>query len=381
MKKIVAFCLVLALAVACASTLQADKKKKKTYKKMPSGTFTMKSKGGIEFVLAVPKNYNPKNGAPFMLCIHGDVQFRDMNDFKTMWGNWFNDAAAAGFVACAPKASGQNWVGRTRDLMTLIEELEDKYKFNIRKYIAVGHSSGASPAYQIVLSDTMRFSAFGSMGGRLQIDQEKVKKAGNLGAYICHFSGDPIVGVTHGQNAAKALKEAGATVEYKELQGNTHAMNIYIPQASKTMNTWFATWIKKKARALKDPGDDKNLAWGSTLGYYDKLKDETRAGLIYLYSPKDKENKVAMWLRWDVFPDEELKELAKEFICVKLDYSNKNYKDFVKELKVKKCALLIVDSKKKVLKKYTKKTTLDKLLKNLKKYKEQMEKAREKKDK
>lgn len=381
MKKAVVFCLILALAFTCVSTLQADKEKKKIYKKMPSGTFTMKSKNGIEFVLTVPKNYNYKNGSPFMLCLHGDLQFRDMNDFKTMWGNWFTDAANAGFVCCAPWKKQGNWIACSKDLITMIEELEEKFNFKIREYAAIGHSSGASAAFQVVLSDSMRFSAFGSMGGRLQIDKEKVKKAGSMGAYICHFKGDNIVGVAHGQSAAKELKEAGVDVEYNELQGNTHAMNLYIPQISKTMNKWLAAWIKKKARALKDPGNDNNLAWGSTLGFFDKLKEETKAGLVYLYGPKDKENKVAMWLRWDVFPDEDFKELAKEFNCVKTDYTNKSYEEFVKALKVKKCTLLIVDDKKKVLKKYTKPTSIDKLLKDLKKYKEQMDKAREKKEK
>jgi poly(3-hydroxybutyrate) depolymerase len=379
MRKVVLACLIIALALACAGTLQADKKK--TYKKMPSGTFTMKSKGGIEFVLAVPKGYNPKTGAPFLLCLHGDGRFNGINDIKGVWSTMTATGAGKGFVVCAPLASGQNWVGRIRDLTALIEELEDKYKFRIREYMVVGHSSGASVAYQIALSDTMRFSAFGSMGGRLQIDQEKVKKAGSIGAYLFHYANDKIVDPSHSTKAAEALKAAGATVEHKEEPGGGHAIDYCVPAASKTMIPWFAVWIKKKARALKDPGDDKNLAWASTLGFYNKLKEETKAGLVYLYSPKDKENKVAVWLRWDVFPDEEFKELAKEFVCAKVDYSNESYKEFTSELKIKKCTFLVIDEKKKILKKYTKPISLGKLLKDLKKYKEQMDKARKKKEK
>lgn len=371
MKRILVFCLAVLVILAFASTLHADKKK---YKRMPSGTFTLKSKDGIDFVLGVPAGYNPSKGAPFMLCLHGDG-IRDANDNKNVWSGWVATALSAGFVVCAPKSPGQNWAGGTNGLMGLVTELEDKYKFNVREYAVLGHSSGASIAFQVMLTDPKRFSAFGSMGGRLQVNQEQVKKAGNVGAYIFHFSGDPIVAVNFGKTAADQLKAAGVTVEYKEQQMNSHAVEHYLGAGSKVMIPWMLQWVKKKARALTDPGDDTNLPWGSTLGFYDKLKQDKKAGLVYLYGPKDKDSKTAIWLRWEVFLDEEFQELAKEFVCMKVDYTNDSYKDAIKDLKVKSCALLVVGADKKVEKKWTKPATMDKLLKDLAKAKEKIEKA------
>ena len=180
MKRLAVIVLALGLVFCLAAALYADKK---TYKKMPSGTFTLKSKGGIDFYLGVPKSYNPSKGSPFMLCLHGDG-IRDANDNKTVWSAWVASAVSAGFVVCAPKSPGQNWAGGTRALTGLIEELEDVYKLNIREYVALGHSSGASVAFELALSDNKKFSAFGSMGGRLQVNEEKVKKAGNFGAHL-----------------------------------------------------------------------------------------------------------------------------------------------------------------------------------------------------
>ncbi len=373
MKKVIALCLAGAIVLAALSMLQADEKK---YKRMPSGTFTLKSKGGIDFTLAVPKGYHPGKGAPFLLCLHGDGKFNGINDIKGVWSTMTTAGAGAGFICCAPKSPGQNWVGQTRALTGLIEELEDKYRFRIREYIAVGHSSGASAAYQMALSDNMRFSAFGSMAGRLQIDQEKVKKAGNLGAYLFHFAGDTGVDPSHSRTAAKALKDAGATVEHKEQPGGGHAIDYCVPAASKLMIPWFATWVKKKARTLTDPGADRNLPWGTVLGFFLKLKDEGKVGLVYTYSPKDKENKTAMWLRWEVFPSEKFKEAAGKFLCIKLDYSNDSYKETAKALKAKSCMLLVVDKNKKVVKKITKPITMKKLLKDLEKARVKAEKAK-----
>jgi len=372
MKKVIALCLVGAVVLAAMGMLLADEKK---YKKMPSGTFTLKSKGGIDFVLAVPRGYHPDRGAPFMLCLHGDG-IRDANDNKTVWSGWVSAAVSAGFVVCAPKSPGQNWSGQARALTGLVGELEDKYHFRIREYVTVGHSSGASVAYQVALSDSMRFSAFGSMGGRLQINQEQVKKAGNLGACIFHFSSDNIVPVTHGKNAAEQLKAAGATVEYKEQAMASHAIEHYLAAGSKVIIPWLSQRVKKKARALSDPGDDRNLPWGTVLGFFLKLKDEGKAGLVFTYAPKDKENKTAMWLRWEVFPNEKFQETAKKFLCMKLDYSNDSYKDTAKALKAKSCMLLVVDKNKKVVKKITKPTSMAKLLKDLDKYREKAEKAK-----
>lgn len=372
MKKAVALCLIAAVVFACMDTLQADKKK---YKKMPPGTFTLKSDGGIDFVLGVPRGYNPdRAGLPFMLCLHGDG-IRDANDNKNVWSGWLSAATSAGFLVCAPKSPGQNWAGGARSLLGLVAELEEKYRLNIREYVVLGHSSGASVAYEVALKDSMRFSAFGSMGGRLQVNQEQVKKAGNLGAYIFHFSGDPIVASSFGKQAADQLKAAGATVEHKEQSMSSHAIEFYLSSASKVMIPWMQSWVKKKARVLTDPGDDRNLPWMTVLGFWEKLKSDKKAGLVYLYGEKDKDNKTAIWLRWEVFPDEQIKELAGEFICMKVDYSNDSYKDAIKELKVKKCALLVVDANKKVIKKWTKPASMSKLLKDLKKYKDKVEKS------
>jgi len=371
MKRLAALALVCCLILCLATALHADKK---SYKKMSSGTFSLKSKGGIDFYLGVPKGYNPSKGSPFMLCLHGDG-IRDANDNKNVWSSWVASAVSAGFVVCAPKSPGQNWAGGTRALTGLIEELEDIYKLNIRQYVAIGHSSGASVIYQLVLGDTKRFSAFGSMGGRLQVNEADVKKAGNLGAYIFHFTGDPIVGVNFAKTAAQQLKSAGATVELKEEQMNSHAIEHYLAAGSKVIIPWMLEWVRKKARILTDPGNDTNLPWGSVLGFYDKLKTEKKAGLVFLYSPKDKDNKTAIWLRWEVFPDDDFKEAAGEFICMKVDYANDSYKDAYKDLRVKSCALLVVDGNMKVVKKYTKPLDISKLLKDMKKYREKVEKS------
>jgi poly(3-hydroxybutyrate) depolymerase len=374
MRKLLVICLAAAVVLAAATALEADKKK---YKKVSPGTFTLKSKSGIDYVLSVPKSYNPETGAPFMLCIHGDAQFPGgMPDFQNVWSKLVTEASGKGFVVCAPKASGMNWAGKTKDLMGLIGELEEKFNLRIREYIAVGHSSGGGVAYQIALEDTTRFSAFGSLAGRFQVNQEQVKKAGIFGAYVFQLSGDTTVTPAQGKAVADSLKAAGATVEYKEANGPGHAMDYYIPAASPLIVPWFLQWIEKKARALADPGDDTNIAWESTVGYYEKLKEQKKAGLVFVYSKeKDKENKTAMWLRWEVFPDEDFKKLSGEFVCMKVDYTNDAYKDAVKDLKVRSCGLLVVDGSKNADKKWTKPVSLDKLLKDLAKSKEKVEKS------
>jgi predicted esterase len=378
MKKAILVSLVLAAVLAVAVDSHADGKR---YKRLSAGTFEMKSKSGIEYILGVPRGYNPSKGAPMILCLHGDGQFRDMNDFKNVWSTMVASATGAGFVCIAPKATGQNWAGQTKSLLALVDEVGETVNFRVRECIVIGHSSGASVAYQLALEDQKRFSAFGSMGGRLRIDQEAVKKAGNLGAYLFHFKGDTTVASSFSKTASEQLKAAGATVEFTEQQGGEHAIDYCVPAASKVMIPWFTQWVKKKARALADPGNDNNLPWGTTVGFFENLKDNMKLGLVYLYSDKDKEDKTAMWLRWEVFLDKDFQEAVSDFQCIKLDYTNESYDEILKELKVKDCALLIVDRDKEVVKKYTRPTDLDKLLKDIEKLKEQLEKEKEKEDK
>lgn len=375
MKRACAICIAIVLILAgTAAMLQAGGKK---YKRMAPGTFVLKSKAGIDYVLTVPKSYNPKTGAPFMLCIHGDAGFRDMNDFKGVWSGWMNTAGTLGFVCCAPKAPSRNWVGKASSLLRLVDELKERFNLRVREHVAVGHSSGATAAFQIALADPLRFSAFGSMGGRLQVNQQKVKQAKNMGAFLSHITGDNVVPPSASKQAADALKAAGVTVKHEEMAGQGHAMEYYLNCASASMIKWLVNWVKNKARLLTDPGDDTNLTWEGTEGFFEKLKEEKKAGLVYLYSKKkDRKSKTAQWLRWEVFPNDDFKELAGELICVKVEYDSDENKDFVKALRVKSCALLVVNASKKVVKKYTKPRDMSKFLKEVKKAKEKVEKAK-----
>ena len=61
MKKAILVSLILAAALAVAVDSHAGGKR---YKRLSAGTFEMKSKSGIEYVLGIPRGYNPSKGAP-----------------------------------------------------------------------------------------------------------------------------------------------------------------------------------------------------------------------------------------------------------------------------------------------------------------------------
>jgi len=355
--------ILLLISTLLVPLIGADKKRL-----LPPGTHIVRTEGGMNVVFAVPPGFSVKKGSSLMVCLHG-AGIRDINDNKSVWSGWIGAFTRAGYICIAPrsKTNPNGWDAKDiKDLVEFVKKTVKDYNVLTRQMVAVGHSSGADGAYRLVASEPKLFSALVSLGGQLRPDP-KVLKNNNIGVFLYHFNGDPIVNVSASQRAYDTLKKADVDVTLKTENMNSHAIEFYLQKAQQPVSSWLSEWMKKKARRLIAVGEDDNLNW-IPVGDVDPretAKSEKKPFIVYAFSQDDKDDKGVQWLEYDLFPNEEFKEMAGKFVCYKLDLDNKE--EMAKKMKIKSSGLYIFDKNGKQKKKLTRPTSLDKVLKTMKK--------------
>jgi|GEM_PF-2384965 len=362
MRKLLVAFVVVAVTVAFLQLSASDKKL------LPAGTHLVKTEGGMDVSLTIPSSISPEKGCSLIVLLHG-AQMKDINDVKSVWNAWSDSFSKSGYIVVVPrsKTNKDAWAPQdVDDLTKFCRKIAEDYGVAGREGAAVGHSSGADGAARLVVSDPKLFSAFISLGGQSHPDVASFKN-NNIGVFLFHFNGDPIVNINASKQLEATLKQAGVDVTLKSEDNNSHAIEFYAQRALQPVTSWLSAWMKDKARKLTSVGEDKNLNWIvlSDIDPREAAKNDNKPFLIYAYSQKDKENKAAQYLELDLFPNTKFKEATNEFNCYKLDLDNA--KELAKKLSISSCGLYIFDSKGKQTKKIDKPTSIDKLVKDMEK--------------
>jgi len=342
-----------------------------------SGRITKQTKGGGTYYVVAPPGAGPKRPCPMLIAIHGDGY-----DAKTYESDWKNYTTKAGYILVLPEKRSHTqggWSAKDiEDINDMIDDVRKTYGVRARMTAVAGHSSGVSVALDLALNRPSEISALVSFAGRITPNAKQLGSMQKFGVLLIHGTADNIVPISASRSAEKIFKDAGYTVTLKEVPGHAHST----PFPGNAMNdamSFLAGWFKSKARLLGTVGAEDAFEWTETDAALEEVKKGEKPGLVYVYSEKDTKNAMAQFLEWDLFPSEDFKDKAGEFILFRVDRGEN--KELAKKLKAKKCMLMIVDKNLKKLKGYDKPPTNKKLYADIKKILKKYEKEKKKREK
>ncbi len=174
---------------------------------------------------------------PLVLFLHGSGEGGDDNESQlsvgaNIFSNPANRETFEAFVVF-PQCGERTWTGKIdertfmpgssvpeespteRSLMNLIDTIVAKNPVDTDRIYLIGVSMGAIAAYDLACRHPERFAAAVPICGA--VNPDRLKDAKDVKFYIFHGEKDDEIPVISSRAAYRALKKAGAEVEYSEI--------------------------------------------------------------------------------------------------------------------------------------------------------------------
>jgi dienelactone hydrolase len=241
---------------------------------------TIKARDGLPIPLFVTKPAGVSGPAPLVVMPHGGPWARDVGGFD----DWAQFLAAQGYVVAQPQFRGSTGFGnahwRAGDGQwgsTMQDDLDDTAKALIaskevdpKRVAMFGWSYGGYAAlvagfrgnglYRCTIagaavSDLNRIQALLSDNPVSSLVQKPTivgpspvnrLKDANIPVFIVHGDEDTVVDVSHGRDAAAALKAAGKPYAYVEIKGLDHTSDRFNVAQRTQFFTTLAGWLSSK---------------------------------------------------------------------------------------------------------------------------------------
>lgn len=170
-------------------------------------------KNGLQYLLYLPDNYGAQKRWPLVLFLHGSGERGDRIDRVKKHGP--PKLVAAGerfpFILVSPQCPmDHRW--DVRQLGSLLNQLEAKYKVDRDRIYVTGLSMGATGTWALIASDPDRFAAIAPVCGRG--DPETTKSFATTPTWVFHGAKDPTVPISESQRMVDALKVAGGKPKF-----------------------------------------------------------------------------------------------------------------------------------------------------------------------
>lgn len=147
------------------------------------------------YLIHVPKGYDPKKPAPVVLALHGAA----MNGSMMVWFSGLNKKSdEAGFIVVYPSGAGTFWnaggiqgklaEGRADDVAFIGKVLDDVatvLTVDEKRIYACGMSNGAMMCYRLAAEMSDRVAAIAPVAGTIAIEESKPKRP----VPVIHFHG------------------------------------------------------------------------------------------------------------------------------------------------------------------------------------------------
>lgn len=188
--------------------------------------------GEHRYVVFVPPSYSPSRPLPAILFLHGAGERGNDGRVHLNIGlgalvkaRETNFPAIVVFPQCE-NARGrvlQGWRAGTPDAdraLLILEQVEKDYRIDSKRRILTGWSMGGFGAWSIAAADPSRWSALVPVAGGGQ--PEWAEKLKELPIWALHGVDDHAVVVERSREMIEALKAAGATPQFTEIEGGDH---------------------------------------------------------------------------------------------------------------------------------------------------------------
>jgi len=177
------------------------------------------------FSLYVPEYYDSTQSWPLVVALHGGSG----NGGAFLW-SWLREARTRGFILIAPTAAGSTWSlmepeidGPRIDRM--VEDVANDWNIDASHKLLTGMSDGGTFSYVLGLRGGCQFTHLAPIAASfhpLLMTFADATRLRGLPIHIVHGTQDWMFPPEMAQGAERTLKEAGATVVYREIVDLSH---------------------------------------------------------------------------------------------------------------------------------------------------------------
>ncbi|MBI2876210.1 MAG: hypothetical protein HYY20_04950 [Candidatus Tectomicrobia bacterium] len=194
------------------------------------------------YSLYVPESYDPARRWPLIICLHGGMGRGD--DY--LW-TWLRPAKSRGYLLLSPKSIQSTWslIGEDSDeesILTMLEEIREKYRIDARRIFLTGLSDGGSYTFTLGLKHPELFAGLAPVAGVLHTAGDPAR-ARDLSILMIHGQRDYIFPVGMARSAYAYLTQKGFQVIYRELEDWGHAFPYRINE--RIIFPWFEELARK----------------------------------------------------------------------------------------------------------------------------------------
>lgn len=199
------------------------------------------------FSLYVPEYYDAAKSWPLVVALHGGSG----NGGAFLW-SWVREARTRGFIVLAPTAAGATWSlmepevdGPRIDRMA--EDVANDWNIDGSHQLLTGMSDGGTFTYVIGLRGDCRFTHLAPVAASFHpmlmtfADADRLR---DLPVHIIHGTQDWMFPPEMAQGAQRALEQAGADVNYREIADLSHT---YPRDENARILDWFLPTVSSRA--------------------------------------------------------------------------------------------------------------------------------------
>lgn len=307
---------------------------------------------GLKTVLVLPDSIDPEKPASLVVILHG------AGGTATGMAGSFAPWAKENYVVCAPKAQDQTWEpDDLKRTLRICAHLKDVLPIDPKKVHVVGFSNGGWNLHPLAFDDDLHPCSATWVAAGFQGGQVPRWARTDLGALAMAGSEDP--NCRSARETVTILRDKVRNVEVQVQPGLDHKY----PRELVDYHKW---WMGVQDGRLT-PGDDRSLEWTGDLdaAIASQAAVKKKGGVfVWLYTQDDAESLVARHLQHVALFDAEVRFLGRQIACVKLDVTEDPA--LLERLGVETApALVVLDKKGKVKKRYEGEFKVSKLARTL----------------
>ena len=188
----------------------------------------------MDYLLALPKNYESKEKWPLLLFLHGAGERGDDLELVKKHGppKFASEGKGMPFIVVSPQCK-KNRLWEPISLSALLDEIEKNHKVDSGRIYVTGLSMGGFGTWDLAAHSPERFAAIAPICG----GGDRMKTAFTIGdqvpVWVFHGAKDKVVPIERSQSLVDAFKEKGIEVKF----------TIY-PDAGH--DSWTATYDNEK---------------------------------------------------------------------------------------------------------------------------------------
>jgi len=195
------------------------------------------------YAVAVPEEYDGSKPFPLIVALHGAggdhwSAMKMVNGFSAFVvgaeksnKHFFPPDLPPDFIIACPNGHGYKGPGYRGtgeyDVMKVIKEMFANYNIDPDRVYLTGASKGGRGTWEIGMKHPELFAAIAPVAGAPDRAEELIKEVGDMKFYVFHGRNDKIIRVEPDRKMVVMLMEAGAQIEYDEIEDMGHEASVF----------------------------------------------------------------------------------------------------------------------------------------------------------